>query len=56
MTNEKQISIVLPTYNGEKYIIEMLNSIVRQNYFNIQLCINDDASADNALCNELYSM
>lgn len=47
MINEKLISIVLPTYNGEKYIVEMLDSVVNQNYRNIQLCINDDASTDN---------
>jgi glycosyltransferase involved in cell wall biosynthesis len=40
------VSVVLCTYNGEKYIVEQLLSIVKQTYNNIELIILDDASTD----------
>lgn len=44
--NEK-ISILLATYNGEKYISEQLDSILNQTYQNFELFICDDCSTDN---------
>lgn len=41
-------SILVPVYNGEKYIIEFLDSIKSQIYRPIQLVIRDDCSADNS--------
>ncbi len=40
------VSIVLATYNGEKYIAEQLESISRQSYKNFNIIIVDDASSD----------
>ena len=36
------ISICIPTYNGENYILEALNSIKNQSYKNIEVIISDD--------------
>jgi len=41
------VSICIPTYNAEKYIIETLISIAKQTYKNIEIIIGDNASSDN---------
>jgi len=46
---EKLISVALATYNGEKYIIEQLESILNQTYINIEICISDDNSQDKTV-------
>jgi glycosyltransferase involved in cell wall biosynthesis len=43
------ISVVLCSYNGEKYIEEQIDSILNQTYSNLELIISDDASADSTL-------
>lgn len=40
------VSIVLPTYNREKYITMSIESILNQSYKNIELIIIDDGSTD----------
>ena len=41
-----KIHILLSTYNGEKYIEQQINSIIRQTYKNWKLIIRDDGSTD----------
>ncbi|MFL5747110.1 MAG: glycosyltransferase family 2 protein [Niastella sp.] len=41
------ISIVLPTYNGSKYIAQSIQSCLQQTYANFELIIVDDCSTDN---------
>ena len=43
----KKVSIVLPTYNGEKFIRESIESIINQTYKYWELIIVDDGSTDN---------
>lgn len=57
--DEKAISIVLPVYNGEKYLQEAIDSVLAQNISDWELIIVDDASTDNtrsiiqeAVCND----
>lgn len=45
--NDDTIDILLPTYNGEKYLREQLDSILNQTYKNIRLIISDDCSKDS---------
>lgn len=40
------VSIGMPTYNGERFIRESLNSILAQDYDNFELIISDNASTD----------
>lgn len=42
----KKISIVLPTYNGEKFIRESIESVINQTYQNWELIIVNDCSTD----------
>lgn len=41
------VSIVLASYNGEKYIEQQLKSIAAQTYANLEIIISDDNSTDN---------
>ncbi len=47
--NLPKVTILLSTYNGEKYIIEQLDSLLAQTYPNICIFIRDDASTDNTV-------
>ncbi len=46
MTTTPLVSICIPTYNGEKYLKECLDSIVFQSFKNIEIIIVDDQSTD----------
>ena len=45
MTNET-IDILIPIYNGEKYIQKCLDSLLAQTYKNIRIVVADDGSTD----------
>ena len=42
----KKVSIILPTYNGERFIKESIDSILNQTYSNWELIIVNDSSTD----------
>ncbi len=44
-----RVSIVLSTYNGEKYLKEQLDSILTSSYQDIDLFIRDDGSSDRTM-------
>lgn len=47
--NVPLVSIVVPVFNGEKYIREALNCAVSQTYKNIEVIVVDDCSVDHSL-------
>lgn len=49
MNAEKKVAVLLSAYNGEKYIAEQIESILWQDYPNIDLYVRDDCSTDSTL-------
>ena len=45
--DEDLFSIIIPSYNHEKYVLDCLESIKRQKYPQIEIIIVDDCSQDN---------
>lgn len=41
------VSVVMCTYNGDRFLKEQVDSILEQDYPNFELIISDDASSDN---------
>lgn len=54
MNTKPLVSIGLPVYNGEKYLVMAIESLLAQDYFNFELIISDNASTDNtqSICHE----
>ncbi len=51
---EHKVSVLIPARNEEKNILRLLNSLLRQNYANMEVIVLDDDSTDDtyALCAE----
>ena len=54
MTNVPLVSIGMPVYNEDKYIRDSLESLISQDYGNIELIISDNGSTDETqtICQE----
>lgn len=44
-----KISVVIPVYNGEKYLKECINSVLNQPYKDIEIIAINDGSKDNSV-------
>jgi len=44
-----KVSIVIPVYNGEKYLKESIDSALNQSYSNVEVIAVNDGSTDNSL-------
>jgi GT2 family glycosyltransferase len=49
MTKQPWLSVIIPTYNGTKYLASALNSVVVQQDEQIECIVIDDGSTDNTL-------
>ena len=49
MTSNPLVSIVLPVYNGERYLAQAIDSCLAQTYENLEIIIVDDGSRDRSV-------
>ena len=47
--NSALVSVVIPIYNGSKFIEECLTSLSLQDYKNIEIIVVDDGSTDDSI-------
>lgn len=49
------VSIIVPIYNVEKYLVKCVDSIINQTYKNIEILLINDGSTDNSgkICDEI---
>ena len=54
--NNVQISVLIPMYNREHYIIDCVNSVLTQSFQDFEIVIVDDGSTDSSyeLCSEKF--
>src|SRR5580698_9685158 len=47
--NNPKVTVLMPVYNGEKYIKEALESILQQTFIDFEFLIINDGSTDNSV-------
>lgn len=54
MNKNTLISIIIPVYNSENYLVKCVDSIINQTYKNLEIFLVDDGSTDSsaAICDE----
>lgn len=53
ITNEANVCVLMTTYNPKEYVIEQVESILKQNNVSVHIIIRDDASSDKTYLKKL---
>lgn len=50
---KEKISVIIPIYNAKKYLDRCLNSVINQDYENLEIILVNDGSTDGSaqICN-----
>lgn len=48
MIKDKKISVIIPVYNAERYVGKCIESVLGQNYSNLEVIVVNDGSSDNS--------
>ena len=49
MNSKQTVTVLMSTYNGDRFLEEQIDSILNQQGVNVKLCVRDDGSSDDTL-------
>ena len=53
-THAPQVSVIIPAYNGDRYIVQAVESVLGQTFTDYEIIIVDDGSTDET--HQVYSL